>query len=1132
MQIKRLRIAGFKSFVDPVDLPVAPGLTGVVGPNGCGKSNLLEALRWTMGETSARSLRGGGMEDVIFAGTATRPPRDFAEVSLLTEVPGPDGAVEREVTRRIERGAGSAYRVDGQDVRARDVQLLFADAATGAHSPAMVSQGRIGAVIAAKPAERRAMLEEAAGIAGLHVRRREAELRLGAAAANLERLDALIADQSQRAGQLRRQARAAERYRDLSERIRTAEARLIYARWREAAAAAEAAAAEAAGMEAQVAAATAREAEAARRQAGAIAAVVEARARALGARDRAGEAAQALADRRRDLADVERQLRELDAAARRLADERGRETDLAREAAQAIEALAEDRARLEAELAEQTASAPALEAALAEAERRARDAEVRLAQAQARAASEAADARVAAAALAQARARHDRVVRDAAQLAELAAGLGAAEPLAAARDAAAVRRIEAVAASDAARRTGEAAEAAEREAAAARDLAAAARASARAELAALDAEIAALAKATARGGGDRLIDHLSARPGFERAVAAALDEALESALAAWTGAAPQTGDPPPPPATVPLAGGVDAPPALARRLAQVFVAETDEGQPLAVGQRLVTRAGALRRWDGFRAEGGGAAAAERLERLNRLALLRDARPAALAAAEATEAEHDRAETAIAAARRAVSEARGALARAEVDARDAAREEDRAAAALERLTAQRADLDARAARIAAERDEAEAERDRAAAALATLPDGREAQAAAAELAATAEAARTAVAEARAARLTLETRTGQLRERLAGVAADARGWRARAGEAARRVAEADQREAEVAAAQATLTGRPEALAEAIARAEAEHQALRGQADAAQRAEAEAEAAARQADAAHRAAAGELATLREARAGVAARAEAQELRRVEMGRVAGERFACPAVLLPERQGFDKADVADPAAESARHDRLTAERERLGPVNLVAEQELAGLEASGAANAAERAELGEAIARLRGSIGALNREGRQRLLAAFEAVDGHFRRLFTTLFDGGQAHLQLIEADDPLEAGLEIMAQPPGKRLQSLTLLSGGEQALTAVALIFALFLTNPAPICVLDEVDAPLDDANIERFCDLLDRMAAETDTRYLIVTHNAVTMSRMHRLFGVTMIERGVSRLVSVDLGGAERLLAAE
>ena len=239
-----------------------------------------------------------------------------------------------------------------------------------------------------------------------------------------------------------------------------------------------------------------------------------------------------------------------------------------------------------------------------------------------------------------------------------------------------------------------------------------------------------------------------------------------------------------------------------------------------------------------------------------------------------------------------------------------------------------------------------------------------------------------------------------------------------------------------------------------------------------------------------------------------------------------------MPERFAFAAAEVALANEESAAMDRLVADRERIGPVNLVAADELAEAEARHGTSAAEQAELTEAVHRLRGSIGSLNREGRERLRAAFEAVDGHFRRLFTRLFDGGAAHLALIDSDDPLEAGLEIFAQPPGKRLQSLTLLSGGEQALTAIALIFALFLTNPAPICVLDEVDAPLDDANIERFCDLLDAMVAETQTRYLIVTHNAVTMSRMHRLFGVTMVEQGVSRLVSVDLGGAEELLAAE
>ena len=262
------------------------------------------------------------------------------------------------------------------------------------------------------------------------------------------------------------------------------------------------------------------------------------------------------------------------------------------------------------------------------------------------------------------------------------------------------------------------------------------------------------------------------------------------------------------------------------------------------------------------------------------------------------------------------------------------------------------------------------------------------------------------------------------------------------------------------------------------------------------------------------------------------AQVARRQEYAAASGERFECPPPLLPERIGFDAATMTAPDQERAELDRLTAERERIGPVNLVAEQELAELEQNRRAGQAEREELGQAIARLRGSIGSLNREGRVRLLAAFEQVDGHFRSLFATLFGGGEAHLELVESDDPLEAGLEIMAQPPGKRLSALTLLSGGEQALTAVALIFALFLTNPAPICVLDEVDAPLDDANVERFCDLLARMSEVTDTRYLIVTHNAVTMSRMDRLYGVTMIEQGVSRLVSVDLGAAEQLLAAE
>ncbi|TGX53648.1 chromosome segregation protein SMC [Sphingomonas gei] len=1135
MQIKRLRLTGFKSFVDPADLRIEPGLTGIVGPNGCGKSNLLEALRWAMGENSAKSMRGAGMEDVIFAGTATRPARDFAEVSILAEQVGEDD--ELEVVRRIERGAGSAYRLNGRDVRAKDVALVFADSATGAHSPALVSQGRIGAIISAKPGERRAMLEEAAGIAGLHVRRRDAEQKLRATEANLTRLDEVIGDQEARAAALKRQARQAERYRELSERIRIAEARMIFARWRDAANASDAAKKEAAAAEALVAERAAAHDAAAARQQAAAETLAAARADALGVRDRATDAMHRLATLRGERAAVERRIGELRDAQARLADDRGREGALAHDAAEALARLAEEASGLDGRIADTTARMPTLDAALADAERAARDAEVALAQALAAQASEAAEARVAEAALIAARTRAERAARDQARVDAEVAALGSAEPLNAEKARAAEARAKAVRQAETARAGLARADAAERGAIESRDRAQSARSVAHAELAQLDGEAAVLAKATRPSGKDRLLDRLTVDAGYERALAAALGDDLEAGLDTkaeryWAGAEPAAGDPAAPTDTTPLARHVAAPPGLARRLAQVLVAEKDSGQALAVGQRLVTLAGVLRRWDGYVARSGGAAAAERLERVNRLAAIEKARPAAVRAVEAAEAELARIDATIASARQAAAECRRLLDHAENAGREAGRAEDRATAQIERREAQRADLEARRARVAAEQAEAAGELARAEEAKAALPDGSATRARVAALSAEAEVRRSAAANARSERGTLEREIGQARERLAAATAESRSWKSRAGEAARRATEMEKRAAELAEESEGIAARPAELDAAVVEAEATTEATRAESAAAQAAEREAEAVLRATEGDVRAANEALAEAREARAGASARAENQEMRRIEMGRLSGERFECPPPLLPQKAGFEAESVRSPQDESAAHEKLSVDRERIGPVNLVAEAELAELEAAFTSNAQERDELAQAVHRLRGSIGTLNREGRQRLLAAFEAVDLHFRRLFSTLFDGGQAHLELIDSDDPLEAGLEIMAQPPGKRLQSLTLLSGGEQALTAVALIFALFLTNPAPICVLDEVDAPLDDANIERFCDLLEVMTRETATRYLIVTHNAATMSRMHRLFGVTMVERGVSRLVSVDLGGAENLLAAE
>ncbi|MFP5455518.1 MAG: chromosome segregation SMC family protein [Alphaproteobacteria bacterium] len=1141
MRIRKLRLSGFKSFVEPAELIIERGLTGIVGPNGCGKSNLLEAIRWVMGESSAKSMRGGGMEDVIFAGTTTRPARDFAEVTLFTERPdaAEDQDREVEVTRRIERGAGSAYRMNGRDVRQKDVGLLFADAATGAHSPALVSQGRIAAVIAAKPTERRQMLEEAAGIAGLHVRRKDAEQKLRATEANLARLDDLIADMESRTASLRRQARTAERYKALSEQIRLAEARLIFSRWREAAAAAELAEKEAKAAEGLVAQAGEAQKAATARQAEAVQLVGDARQAAQAARERSTGLAHRLATLTSELEMVRRRLADIAQSRDTLARDRAREDRLAIDAAAALSALADEEKLLGKRIEEATLRQSAIDAQVRDAESEAREAELSVARAQAAFAAEQADLRVAQANVAAARQRLDRAQTDAGRIEREMAGLGDEAPLLARRAAATAARESAegaIAQAMAAIARGEEARAA---AAERREGAEAATGAARAALAALESEARSLEKSLPAGGsGNRAIDRIRAASGYERALAAALGDDLEAAIGGdgrlrWSGADPGVIDPALPAGCERLADHVVAPSELARRLAQVGVVDADDGSVrLAVGQRLVTRDGRMRRWDGFVAADVGAAAAERLVRANRLEALREQIAPARAEVEAAQSALAEASTAVQAARYEVETARAELARAETAQRNAIRDEDQATTAIERLATQKSAMMDRKARAAAEVAEAEAAVAQQMSVMLALPDGETSRAEVDRLRAASEAVRARLFEARGQAMTLAQAASADMQRQQAAKAEAKSWRNRAGDAASRIAEMDGRAKAIETEARSLSGRPEELEALIATVRADADDAGRAAEALLQKEREAEASLRAIEAGLAQAGEALASAREARAGAQARFENQELRRIEMSRISGERFECPAPVLPERLGFTAAEVADGTSESGRLDRLTADRERLGPVNLVADTELAEIEAQHGTSIAERDELQQAVNRLRGSIGSLNREGRARLVAAFEAVNGHFTRLFGTLFGGGEAHLALIDSEDPLEAGLEIMAQPPGKNLSSLTLLSGGEQALTAVALIFALFLTNPAPICVLDEVDAPLDDANIERFCDLLVAMTRETETRYLIVTHNAVTMSRMHRLFGVTMVERGVSRLVSVDLGAAEQLLAAQ
>jgi chromosome segregation protein len=1052
------------------------------------------------------------------------------------------GRDELEVVRRIERGAGSAYRVNGRDVRAKDVALVFADAATGAHSPALVSQGRIAAVIAAKPAERRMMLEEAAGIAGLHVRRKDAEQKLRATETNLARLEDLMAGLDQQIAALRRQARAAERYKALSERIRTAEARLVFARWRDAAAAADLARAEALAAEARVGDLQAQTRIAQAAQHTAAETHTRARDELADRRDDASAHGHHMATLTSKLEAAEQRLADLDRQRQRLEADRGDADRMTADAAAALARLERDLAEGEAQLSADEARRPLLSAALEDSDRASRSAELALAQATAAQAGVEAEWRVAEAEVSAAANRLARLDGETARHGEAVAALTREGDPEAAVAAAMARRDAAVAALHDARTALDSQQARKAELQGLRDSAQSALASVRADLAGIEREWQALQRdrdarakqASGKHGMVAALDAVRAAPGYERALAAVLGRDAKAPLGPapadadgrfWTGAAA--------PAAVAdsLAAHVtQCPPELAARLALVHFAEADDGRMLAPGAWLVTRAGRIRRWDGFVARGEGAAEAARLEADNRFAALNAELPerrAAVADADsalaAVAGELGQLQVSVVAAERAIAAAADAE-------RAALRALDSAEGQRARLIQRRAELAAMAGDLADQRKQAEIERDNALARRAALPDPAAGRTALAAAQARHDAARRAMQAATGALAAHDAALAQSRERTAVQRSDIKGWQARAGDAARRLAETGRRFDEIEEERAIVAAKPASLIRDIEQGEAIRTRLSAEFAAAEAAVSAANEAARTADSALAAANEALASARELRAGATARAENEEGRRAEMAGISGERFQCPPPLLPERFAFASAEVAAAPEESAAHDRLLAERERIGPVNLIAADELAEAEARHGTSMAEQAELHEAVNRLRGSIGNLNREGRERLRAAFEAVDGHFRVLFSRLFQGGQAHLALVDSDDPLEAGLEIYAQPPGKRLQSLTLLSGGEQALTAVALIFALFLTNPAPICVLDEVDAPLDDANIERFCDLLDAMSHDTDTRYLIVTHNAVTMSRMHRLFGVTMVEQGVSRLVSVDLGAAEKLLA--
>ena len=1149
LRFSKLRLTGFKSFVDPTELVIEPGLTGVVGPNGCGKSNLVEALKWVMGETSAKQMRGSAMDDVIFGGTSDRPQRNLAEVVLHLDnsdriAPAMfNDTDELEVVRKIERERGSSYKVNGKDVRAKDVQLLFADAATGSRSTAMVSQGKIGQIISSKPQDRRMLLEEAAGITGLHSRRHEAELRLRGAENNLSRLDDILITLEGQLASLKKQARQANRYRNLSDHIRKAEALLFHIRWITALNSLESDRDNLKKAQTLVAEFSAIVANCTTKQINAADVVP-------GLRQSETHAAAQLQRLTLERESLDKEVGRIEAARldkvhrlEQVSHDIARERNLAEDATGASERLGNEKHEIEttregeqdaiekatADLEDSTALVNDLESqhtrlteklATDEAERTSlartvQDLETRIDRLSHR--------------LRELSAQHRHLERDAAQT----SGLNDAEQAQTNAEKAVSKAREHL-------------EHTEVQSANTQDTSEEARhhmQEARVSLSRLEAEEQALAKLLETGEPEMwppMIDAVSVEAGFEAALGAAMGEELDassdvaapvhwSALEAFSDTAPLPGG------VKALSDVTQAPKALARRLCQIGIVDgMGEGEALMdqlkQGQCLVSRDGALWRWDGYTiTEGAKTSATARLEQLNRL---KDVR----AGLEKSEATFDKAQNQASEAREVADTARDTERAARQALRDKETEHnqtrDQVAAMRAKIAEHNSKLEAvGAAVLTAEHDieEAQGHKTESSATLADLPDTDLAREEVMKVREDLADKRAVHVEHQGLHSSLKRAAEDRARRLGDINTELLSWTSRSQGAAKRIEDLQQRVVQTRSELDELAKRPDEIKQKrrqlLDLIDASEQKRKTAADQL----AVAEGALGEADRDLREGEGELAKAREHRVRIEGAVEQGKQACESIAVRTNETLKCGPDGLAEIAEIENSDeFPDLDVVDRKVDRLIKERDTMGPVNLRAEEEADEMGEQIDTLTNERADLISAIEKLRRGINELNREGRERLLTSFKEVDKHFQELFVRLFGGGQAHLKLIEAEDPLESGLEIMASPPGKRMQVLSLLSGGEQALTATALLFAVFMTNPAPICVLDEVDAPLDDANVDRFCTLLEEIAASGATRFLVITHHRMTMARMERLFGVTMAERGVSQLVSVNLEEAEEI----
>ena len=857
MEFKKIQLTGFKSFAEKTNFLIEEGLTGIVGPNGCGKSNIVESLRWCMGETSAKSMRGSGMEDVIFSGTSNKPSKNIAEVSIALSNENKDGPIqyndldEIEIRRKIEKDKGSKFYINNKEVRAKDAQMFFADLSTGAHSPSLISQGRIGALVTAKPADRRAILEEAAGIAGLHVRRHEAELRLSAAENNLKRADELRRQQERQLANLQKQAEEAAKYKSVSEEIKKVEAGLYYLK----------------------------------------------------------------------LKDIDHEIK--------------LENEINTEAEDQVKEFNSQLENLEKRITDETNKVTPI---------------------------------------------RERNIENLSKIQRLNLELKSLDE----------------------------------------------------ENERIEEEIKSIKNSL------RMIDE-----DIDREKSIVIDaNSNEKRLKEEKGELIE----------------IDS---------KYYETEKLSNQDLDVAKENLKREQDKvdRILDTFSSEN----LKKNIEQINKII------------DQITAAKNLINEQNNSAALKVLDECKENLSYLNIKIKDA--EEGDKITVLNETNEIIKKLQEKYADIYSNNQN------------------------------------------------IKKESVKRNERIQKIDLEIESWKNLLTNSEKMVRELNDRKNKQTLKLNDLEKQPQLQAEKKGQIS---ESLR----ISEKEQNENETIIVEIDDKILKLSNELKDtkensieIRERKASSGATIDGLSKRRSDLlERVSAELNLSEEKLLEFSNLEKEVEFPDVVTQEELLDEKKRQREKLGSVNLRADEETSKYEVEIKKMEKDRQDLVTAIIKLKESISELNQKGRERLLEAFEKVNRKFNEVYTKLFNGGNAKLELVDSDDPLDAGLEMLVSPPGKRLQSITLLSGGEQALTALSLIFAVFLTNPSPICVLDEVDAPLDDANVTRFCNLLTELTKITSTRFIIVTHHALTMSKMDRLYGVTMPEKGISQLVAVDLQKAESLVA--